>query len=701
MLTSSNYKQTGPKNQSLVEPTAYTNGHGPAADGLNPNHLAMLIDGSGISPQVIAARGYRSINNIDDLHRHGFANLHRKNVPGFLIPVHTPDRSQPFAVYRPDNPRVIEEKDKGKLPDGTYPCKTNKYEMPKGESMRLDCPPVCAENMGDPSVTLWITEGPKKADALASRGLCAVALLGVWNWRGRNSVGGKALLADFHDIAIEGRDIRIVFDSDVTTNAQVDKARSELAEVLKRKKAHVSVVTLLPDPSGGKVGIDDYFVQGGTVASLEALASSQRAVTPARASGKREKPKSADYLAALTELGYSFRMNECIDMVEVNGVAISDGLERTIRTKMRDKGFDYVNVMEDVYWSRAYENRYHPVRNYLSALEWDGKDHVGTLAAHFTDKHEPIQYPNGARRSVFHAWLWRWMVGAVGKVMGGDQNPMLVLDGPQNIGKSFFARWIGDLLPGYFIEGAINPEDKDSYIRLCSKWIWEVGELGATTRKADREALKDFITRREVTVRVPFGRHDITKPAMASLIGTINNESGFLKDPTGNRRFLVMTLQDIEWDYSEKIDPRQLWAQAVAAYKAGERGRLEPVEAKLQSQLNGGYEIDDPIEDYLLACFEITNNPNDFVSTRVIAETLQNAGLKGTSTTGVMMNITAPAKKIGLEKGLYHVKTRRKVEGRSKGVENGWFGLQAKLTTAPTISQKAGVTNHDANEIDF
>ena len=55
--------------------------------------------------------------------------------------------------------------------------------------MRVDCPPRCRPGLADPAVPLWITEGQKKADALASRGLCAIALLGVWNWRGTNACG--------------------------------------------------------------------------------------------------------------------------------------------------------------------------------------------------------------------------------------------------------------------------------------------------------------------------------------------------------------------------------------------------------------------------------------------------------------------------------------------------------------------------------
>jgi hypothetical protein len=61
--------------------------------------------------------------------------------------------------------------------------------------MRLDCPPRCRALLGDPAIPLWITEGQKKADALASAGATALALLGVWNLKGKNAFGGITVLA--------------------------------------------------------------------------------------------------------------------------------------------------------------------------------------------------------------------------------------------------------------------------------------------------------------------------------------------------------------------------------------------------------------------------------------------------------------------------------------------------------------------------
>src|SRR6185437_8864717 len=120
----------------------------------------------------------------------------------------------------------------------------------------------CQPNLRDPSVGLWLTEGSKKADALAAAGLCAVSLSGVWNWRGANDVGGKLALPDWDSIALNERLVRIVFDSDVARKRSVALALQRLAAFLERRQAVVEVVYLPDTPSGGKQGVDDFLAVG-------------------------------------------------------------------------------------------------------------------------------------------------------------------------------------------------------------------------------------------------------------------------------------------------------------------------------------------------------------------------------------------------------------------------------------------------------
>ncbi len=101
--------------------------------------------------------------------------------------------------------------------------------------MALDVHPFARKWLGDPSVPLFVTEGVKKGDALASRGLCAVALLGVWNWRGANERGGKVALPEWESIALNDRQVYVVFDSDVMAKPQVHGALARLKGFLEVK----------------------------------------------------------------------------------------------------------------------------------------------------------------------------------------------------------------------------------------------------------------------------------------------------------------------------------------------------------------------------------------------------------------------------------------------------------------------------------
>ena len=198
---------------------------------------------------------------------------------------------------------------------------------------------------------------------------------------------------------------------------------------------------------------------------------------------------------------------------------------------------------------------------------------------------------------------------------------MLVLDGGQDAGKSHFAAWICPL-KNHFMESGIQPDNNDHKIALVTTWIWEVVELGATTRRADREALKSFITLKDVTARKPYGRRPIHKPALASFIGTVNNESGFLNDPTGSRRFLTCTIANINWDYSKKLAVSDVWAQAYHLYKTGFNYKLTAAEKAKQVEVNEEYEVEEPLIAEVLSYYTITGNPDDFVSSKEILMTL-------------------------------------------------------------------------------
>lgn len=568
---------------------------------LAPQHEAKLRS-SCVAVEVATERHYYSIMDAADLRTLGFSK--DTVAPALAIPMYN-HAGQMITIVRPDHPRT----------NGNG--KPVKYDRPSGQRNIIDIHPRVRPVLQDPAAPLWITEAPLKADALISQGQNAIGGVGCWFFRTKSDSGGKVILPDFQHIAWNGRDVRIVFDSDVATNANVGLAERRLALYMTGQGAHVRCARLPQTPDGGKMGVDDYFAAGGTVPELMHL------LVPFADRAPREW-SSEEAISALSQLGYSFRMNTCTDGVEVNGRPISDAVRARMLTQMRDLGFKSSDAIENAYTAEASDFAYHPVRDWMDSLHWDGQDHISTLTTHFRDTHNMITDRDGKRRSAFNLYFRRWVVGAVAKVYRAEQNMMLVLDGPQRLGKSYFASWLCSCLPDYFIEAPIRPDDKDYRIRLAEKFIWEVAELDATTRRQDVSALKSFITERTVTVRKPYGHHDITKPAMASMIGTINNSGGFLADPTGSSRFLVVTLERITFAYAQAVDVAQLWAQAVALYRAGQPWALSADERTQQDAINEAYRLDDPLVGALTAHFFL--NVDEWLPTNTIIEVLAEKG---------------------------------------------------------------------------
>ncbi len=232
---------------------------------LYERHFAHLT-GSAISVGVIRERGYTTVLGHTALEKAGFAQAQVKRVPGILIPLHGVDGERVGYQYRPDHPR--EDKARGRV---------IKYENPAGAAIRIDCPPRCRAALGNPAVPLYITEGVKKVDALATAGVCAIGLTGVWGFKGKNPFGSSTVLADWDYVALKERPVYLVFDSDAATNPHVWAALDRLAALLEHKGAKVHVLRLPKGEEGAKVGVDDYLAKGGT---LEALLATEEKEPP-------------------------------------------------------------------------------------------------------------------------------------------------------------------------------------------------------------------------------------------------------------------------------------------------------------------------------------------------------------------------------------------------------------------------------------
>lgn len=314
----------------------------------------------------------------------------------------------------------------------------------------------------------------------------------------------------------------------------------------------------------------------------------------------------ADYESCLKDKGYNFRYNEVTTRIEY--FDIKTGIYRNLNDS--DEAFFRLfalsndlrkDTMIDTITVIAHNNTFHPIKDYLNRLKWDGNKTIQRLSL----------FLKGDVHGVSELYLRKWFIGACIKVFEeGTRNPVLVIDGPQHIGKSTFVRnlcWN----PEYFQEGAIRPDEKDNEIKLINKFIWEVGELENTTSKAAVGALKDFLSRVNVSIRLPYAKHPIVRPALTSFIGTINNMAAILNDDSGSSRFRIFKINSIDFGYNA-IDINQCWAEAMHYYRNGERNDLDPAYEKHSNSIKDGYQISNPIEDAILQYFEI--DPTDNVN---------------------------------------------------------------------------------------
>jgi hypothetical protein len=233
---------------------------------LSEAHLEM-IRASGISAEVAAERGYRTVSVKAELSRLGFGAA-QIQTPTLVIPIHNVFGEIALYQARPDTPRIKNGK-------------ALKYETPAGARMTLDVPPRVRVSLGKPEVPLFITEGARKADAAASIGLCCISLLGVWNFRGRNADGGLTVLGDWEHVHLRGRQVFVAFDSDVMLKAAVHAALARLGEYLGSRGASVQYIYLPSGPGSAKVGLDDFLAAGRTGDDLLGLASPQLRDSPA------------------------------------------------------------------------------------------------------------------------------------------------------------------------------------------------------------------------------------------------------------------------------------------------------------------------------------------------------------------------------------------------------------------------------------
>lgn len=240
----------------------------------------------------------------------------------------------------------------------------------------------------------------------------------------------------------------------------------------------------------------------------------------------------------------------------------------------------------------ARDQCFHPVREYLDGLAWDGVPRIDCwLSVYLGAQDNPYHRAIGAR----------WLISGVARIYlpGAKADCALILEGPQGIKKSSALRIIGQ---PWFADRLSDLGSKDAAMETKGVWIIEIAELDTMSR-AEVGTIKAFMSRTHDRFRPPYGKRLVDLARQCVFAGSVNPEGGYLKDATGGRRFWPVVCGAIDTVALER-DRDQLWAEARDRFCAGEPWWLDSADLNAQAseQQADRYQSDaweDPIRTYL------------------------------------------------------------------------------------------------------
>ena len=316
--------------------------------------------------------------------------------------------------------------------------------------------------------------------------------------------------------------------------------------------------------------------------------------------------------------GIKARLNEMNYRVEV---AMNDRIEYSaknidhfviIKSLLAEAGYEKVLNVNDYATQIAIKNMYHPVRDWVLSKPLTTSGNIKKLVKALNPKdHEKAE-----------VLLTTWLVSGIRAWFHEDgiaAQGVLVLYGKTGTRKTSI---IKSLLPqDMLLEGHVLNVHKDgNKITALANAITELGEIMASIRISGNDELKGFFTTEKDSIRVPYGRVDTIRQRRTIFAGTVN-DSKFLSDETGNRRYWVIEIDDvINTDHG--IDIQQLWAEAKHLYDAGAKWYLSQDQEKIVENTNKSYEIENPMEELILSKYDWKGSRERYLNCAQIMEDL-------------------------------------------------------------------------------
>lgn len=455
----------------------------------------------------------------------------------------------------------------------------------------------------DRQETVFYTEGEKDVNTLMEKGYTAVTCGGSGDWKSDAS------------ILFQNANVIVLADNDKPGGKLASTVVKDLKGIVK------SIKIIVPMPNTPKADITDYFEAGHTVEEFKNLIKTGDDTESICAdvqqdqkqdTGKKRSviQKSKDEVAGGPALVFKFldcnydedgnvksvkqlvhnfeivmdkdsrfagkiRLNEFAQQPYLYGSvpwenenncrawsshddsALFSLIQADYGLKSRQ---DFADALKNV----SMRNKFHPVRELLDSLTWDGKEHIRSLLPEYL----------GAEDSDYTYQVMRlWMLGAVSRVYkpGSKFDYTIILQGSQGIGKSTFLKLMA--LDDSWFNDSLDSLDSDKAVQsLTGSWIIELAELKSLARTAGGvESVKRFLTATQDKYRIPYERRADTFYRQCVFAGTTNKDD-FLQDETGNRRFLIIHT-GVTKPFKSLFTPeamddiKQAWAEAVHIWK--------------------------------------------------------------------------------------------------------------------------------------